>query len=151
MFDTIAGLPIHPLTVHAVVVLLPLMALATVAVAVRPTWRGYARPVLAGNVVVLAAAVVARQSGRALYERIGTLGANDLAERHAGYGNVLPLFALLLVAAGAVLVVLETRPRLAGVGVVVAVVAALLAVGWTVVTGDSGARAVWQDLVTNTN
>ncbi|WP_088287598.1 DUF2231 domain-containing protein [Kineosporia sp. A_224] len=151
MFDTIAGLPIHPLTVHAVVVLLPLMAIATVAVAVRPAWRGYARWVLAGNVVVLVAAVVARQSGLALYERIGKLGANELAETHAAYGKVLPLFALFLVAAAAVLVLLKDRPQLATLGIVVAVVAALLAIGWTVVTGDSGARAVWQDLVTNTN
>ena len=29
MFDTIAGLPIHALVVHGVVVLLPLMAIAT--------------------------------------------------------------------------------------------------------------------------
>jgi hypothetical protein len=151
VFDTIAGLPIHPLAVHAVVVLLPLMAIATVAVAVRPAWRGYALWVLVGNVAVLVAAFVARQSGEALYERIGTLGANPLADTHVGYGKVMPLFALFLVAAAAVVHLVRDRPKLAPVGIVVAVVAALLGIGWTVVTGDTGARAVWEDLVTNTN
>ena len=46
---------------------------------------------------------------------------------------------------------MRDRPKLAPVGIVVAVVAALLGIGWTVVTGDTGARAVWEDLVTNTN
>ena len=36
MFDTIAGLPIHALVVHGVVVLLPLMAIATLVWAFRP-------------------------------------------------------------------------------------------------------------------
>ncbi len=32
MFDTVNGLPVHPLVVHAVVVLLPLALLGTIAV-----------------------------------------------------------------------------------------------------------------------
>ena len=36
---TITGLPLHPLVIHAVVVLLPLMALLTVLVAVRKSLR----------------------------------------------------------------------------------------------------------------
>ena len=39
MFDTINGMPLHPLVVHGVVVLLPLAALGTIAIAVRPVWR----------------------------------------------------------------------------------------------------------------
>ena len=39
MFDTIDGLPVHALVVHAVVVLLPLALLGTIAIAVRPAWR----------------------------------------------------------------------------------------------------------------
>ena len=39
MFDLINGLPVHPLVVHAVVVLLPLATLGLIAIAVRPAWR----------------------------------------------------------------------------------------------------------------
>lgn len=39
MFDLINGLPVHPLVVHAVVALLPLACLGTLAIAVRPVWR----------------------------------------------------------------------------------------------------------------
>jgi hypothetical protein len=34
MFDTIGGLPIHALVVHAVIVLLPLASLGAIAIAV---------------------------------------------------------------------------------------------------------------------
>lgn len=151
MFDTIAGLPVHPLAVHAVVVLLPLAALATIAVSVRAAWRPYAKYLIVVNALVLVAAFVARQSGEALYERISTFGENELVETHVEYGSVLPLFALFLVAAAAVVLVGARRPAIAPVGIVVAVVAGLLAIGWTVVTGDSGARAVWEATIESTN
>ena len=53
MFDLINGIPLHPLVVHAVVVLLPLAVLGTIAIALRPSWR-----VRYGPLVVAAAAVV---------------------------------------------------------------------------------------------
>ena len=151
MFDTIAGLPVHPLAVHAVVVLLPLAALATIAVSVRAAWRPYAKYLVGVNLLVLVAAFVARQSGEALYERISSFGENELAATHADYGSVLPLFALGLVVAAAVVAAAASRPRLAPVAVVVAVVAGLAGIGWTVVTGDSGARAVWEATIESTN
>ena len=39
MFDTFAGLPLHPLVIHAVVVGIPLMAIITIVVAVRKNLR----------------------------------------------------------------------------------------------------------------
>jgi len=36
---TINGLPLHPLLVHAVVVLLPLAAVGSIIIAVVPKWR----------------------------------------------------------------------------------------------------------------
>jgi hypothetical protein len=51
VFGQINGLPVHPLVVHLVVVLLPLAAIGTIAIAVRPVWR---RPY--GALVVLFAA-----------------------------------------------------------------------------------------------
>ena len=44
VFDLINGLPVHPLVVHAVVVLVPLAALGTIAIALRPAWRPHVRP-----------------------------------------------------------------------------------------------------------
>lgn len=75
MFDTIVGLPVHVLVVHAVVVLGPVAGLTAVAYALRPTWRRALRVPLA-TVAVLAAiaATVAAQSGAELQERLVRLG-----------------------------------------------------------------------------
>ena len=150
MFDTFSGLPVHALVVHAVVVLVPLMSLVTIAVAVRAAWRPLARYVAAANVLLLLVAFVARQSGLAFQERLSKFGANDAITTHANYGKVLPLFVLGLVVAAVVVMLSDTRPQLAVAGIVLAVVAGIAAVGWTVVTGDSGARAVWEETIKNT-
>ncbi|MGI8613083.1 MAG: hypothetical protein ACR2KL_03925, partial [Nocardioidaceae bacterium] len=66
MFNTINGLPVHALAVHAVVVLVPLSALLGVLFVV-PRLRSWSRLPL--PLVALAAVVatfVARQSGQAL-------------------------------------------------------------------------------------
>jgi hypothetical protein len=150
VFDTVAGLPVHALVVHAVVVLLPLMALATIAVAARSGWRGLARYVVAANVLVLAMAFVARQSGEKLQARLVGLSNAPVAEDHEKYGKQLWLFALFLVVAAALVLLAVDRPALGPVVLVVAVVAGLSAIGWTVLTGDSGARAVWESTIENT-
>ncbi|MCX6467463.1 MAG: hypothetical protein NTW05_28360, partial [Pseudonocardiales bacterium] len=58
------GLPLHPLVVHAVVVLLPLAALGTVACALRPSWRAQlAVPTLLVALAGTAAVPVAALAG----------------------------------------------------------------------------------------
>ena len=52
MLDTVLGLPLHPLVVHAVVVLLPLVALGVMALAVVPRWRARLALPLLGLLVV---------------------------------------------------------------------------------------------------
>jgi len=90
MFDTIDGLPVHALVVHAVVVLLPLMAVLTIVVAVRRGLRErYSWWVLAGNVVVAGLTLVAKQSGEALRASLG----GQIAKEHAALGTLLPWFA----------------------------------------------------------
>ena len=83
MFDLVNGLPIHPLVVHAFVVLLPLACLGTIALVVRPAWR---RPY--GLLVVAVAALsavlipVATSSGEALESHVGEPGAHaELGEQ----------------------------------------------------------------------
>ncbi|MGL5857945.1 MAG: DUF2231 domain-containing protein [Angustibacter sp.] len=149
MFDTINGLPVHALVVHAVVVLLPLAALGTLALAVRPVWRERYGLLLLGITAAATVLVpVASSSGEELAKRVGDPG------RHADLGDQLLWFALPLLVLVAALVLLP-RGRSAGHGAitVVAVLAAAAAVATMVQVyrvGDSGAEAVWGDIVTST-
>lgn len=62
--NTILDLPHHPLVVHAVVVLLPLSALALVAIVLVRPWRGtFGWVTMAGLVIGTGSAFVAKQSG----------------------------------------------------------------------------------------
>ena len=149
IFDSIAGLPVHPLVVHFAVVLLPLAALALVILVIVPRWAdrfGWVTlAALAGGTV---AAFVAKESGEALANKIG------LPASHATYGDWLPplAVALLLVAAGWFL--LHRRASKAGRGrtpatIVAGALAAVLALavtGLTVAVGHTGAQAAWGDV-----
>jgi Predicted membrane protein (DUF2231) len=150
MFDTIAGLPVHALVVHGVVVLMPLMVLVTVVTAFRPGWPDrVAWWVVAADTVLLGLTFVARQSGLALEARVGT---TPPVLRHSQWGSTLPWTALGLLAAAVVLAVLRSRGTAAlRVGQVVTVAAAVVAGWWVFRTGDSGARAVWEAVVRNTS
>ena len=140
MFDRILGLPMHPLVVHGVVVLLPLMAVITVICAFRPALRArWAWGVAAANAAVLVLAVVAKESGEALLHRMAGLQI----ERHEELGGILPATAFLLTATSVLLALTASRPNLRLWARVLTVGAAALAVAWTVLTGHSGAEAVW--------
>jgi len=149
VFDTVAGLPVHALVVHAVVVLLPLMSLVTIAVAVRRSWRRAAAPwVLLADLAMLGVTWVARLSGQDLRTRLS--GGGSQVATHANRGDLLPWFALALVVAAAVLVLAVRRRALVPVAIVLSLGAGIATTTWTVVVGDSGARAVWESTVQNT-
>ena len=148
MFDLINGVPVHPLVVHAVVVLLPLAIIGTIAIVVRPQWRGRYGPLVV--LCALAATVlipVATSSGEALQERVGNPGD------HAEMGDQLIWFAIPLLVLSAALVYLDRRKSqgkppigphsLTTVVAVLAVVSALAAGVQVYRVGDSGARAAW--------
>ncbi len=140
MFDTIVGLPVHALVIHAVVVLLPLMALLTIVVAVRQGLREkYAWWVTGANVVIFLTTLVAKESGEALQQSLG----GQVAKEHGELGSVLPWFALFLAVSSAAVAYTRRNKALGPIAVVVSIVAAVAAVVWTVRTGDAGARAVW--------
>jgi len=150
VFDTIAGLPLHPLVVHAVVVLLPLMALVTIAVALRPAWRSVAPWVVVADAAVLVCAFVAKETGEKFQGRLSRLrGGAVVAKEHADQGALLPYFALALLVAGVVVWFARRRSGLTAVSVVLAVVTGLAAIGWTVVVGHSGAVDVWSGVVSS--
>ena len=151
----INGTPLHPLVIHAVVVFVPLAALAAIAMSV-PTWRWLARwPALLLTLGATAATYVATLTGEELKEdrRLGS----PLIDTHEQWGDRLMLamcvFAVLIVVA---FVLWPHVTRLSGgadregrvavlekplmVLVPLAAVAVLVLV---VLTGDAGARAVW--------
>jgi Kef-type K+ transport system membrane component KefB len=140
MFDTFAGLPLHPLVIHAVVVGIPLMAVITVVVAVRRNLRErYSWWVAGANLVLFLVALVAKESGESLQKARG----GQLALEHGELGDVLPWFVLVLAAASAAVAGTSRNRALGPIAVVTSIVASVLAVWWCIRTGDSGARAVW--------
>lgn len=159
MYDTILGLPVHSLVVHAVVVLVPLCALGVVVMAVSRTWRDRLRwPLLLLITAALGATAVAEKSGEALKARLAITGNPDLT-RHVDLGSKAKyiVFAFWLVTV--LWLLLEVRRERSGatdgpgpmrlLGVL-AVVAAIGATGWVVWTGHAGSAAVWRGIVQST-
>ena len=104
IFDTIGGLPVHPLVLHFVVVLAPLAALGLiVAVANKPFRKRFALALVLLLGVSLPLAFVAKQSGEALAERIG------ITERHQTLGDSFPLWVAALTVASIVWLVIDRR------------------------------------------
>ena len=146
MFDTILGLPVHPLVVHAPVVLLPLVAVALILLAFRPAWRSrFAIPVLVLLAIGSLGTVVAMLSGNALGERVG------IPATHQTYGVSLVISSLVfLVVAGGWLVWTRRSDEPTGAQQGLGWVVALGSVGIIVLTGlvgHSGATAAWSDVV----
>ena len=160
---TVDGLPLHPLVMHAVVVLLPLSAVGAVAIAVRPPWRRRFGPVVALLTVLAVAAVpIAQQTGAQLEDKLTSL-ENPLIEQHAQLGETLLPYAVVFGALVLVLVLLgRLADRRARAGapaatprrgpwtvllVAVAVLTVLSAVtttAWVIQIGHSGSTAVWE-------
>src|SRR5262245_8373897 len=90
MFDEIDGLPLHPLAVHAPIVLIPLSALLGILYVV-PKTRAWARiPFLVVAIGTVPAVYVARQSGAALKEALALGGeVLELVDEHQSRANVL--------------------------------------------------------------
>jgi predicted membrane protein DUF2231 len=152
MFDTVFGLPFHPLVVHATVVTVPLAAALVAGAAFWPRFRRWAGPLpLAVALAALVLDPLSTQSGEALERRVGQGG---LVEQHAHLAEeLLPwLVGLAVVAVGLAWIWYAERPSSArrgpGRGLVAGVAALALvgAVGTTVQVvriGHSGAEAAW--------
>ncbi len=151
LLDTIGGIPLHPLIVHAAVVLLPLGALGLVAIILVPRWRAtFGWLVMGALAAGMLSAFAAVNSGEALADRVGE------PERHAELGETLQIVAAILFLAAAAWFWLQRRRSahasiLGSVPQAVAAIAALaLAAGTlvlTVLVGHSGAESVWGSTV----
>jgi Predicted membrane protein (DUF2231) len=152
----INGLPLHPLIVHAVVILGPLAGLTGLAYALVPKWRWLLRwPLVALAVIVAVTAFVAKLAGDSLLEARPEL--EPLVSDHMNYGNLLRNWALTFVvdAVLAAWALGGTSALASGRGAqesrgLIGWIAMLLLVAGSIglmvllfLTGDSGARAVW--------
>lgn len=173
--STFAGLPLHPLVIHAVVVLLPLATIGAVLVALRPAWRrSLGVPTVLVALVGVLAVPLATSSGWRLKAALG--GDSPLVLEHAARAAfLLPMsVAFLLLLAGGLYADrtalsrggfartgrsldngpgTATAPTVTAPARVATVLTALAAVAGLVVTalviwiGHSGATAVWQGVV----
>lgn len=155
----INGVPLHPLVVHAVVVLTPLVALTALVYAVVPRWRWLLRwPLVLVSVAALGAAFVATYTGQGLLDARPYLRDLSRVTTHQKAGKLLRL-----VMVGFTPVALLAAWRLGGPSALVSgrgsreqrggavdlmvtgllVVAALVVLVAVFLAGDSGARAVW--------
>ncbi|MEV5573238.1 DUF2231 domain-containing protein [Spirillospora sp. NPDC052269] len=152
---TVWGLPVHPLVVHLVVFLIPLVTVAALVVAVWPRARKVAAPWVLGLATIGVVSVpMATSSGEGLEKRVPH---SALVEKHAELADgLLPLVAGVWLALAVIVAVAwysrraTSAPRWA---TAVTVVAAVLTVGAAAATGvqvvrigHSGAKAVWHDV-----
>jgi hypothetical protein len=152
----IAGLPLHPLIVHATVVLVPLTALLAIVFAVLPKWRWLSRwPSAVAAVALVPLVWLTVKSGQSLEQERHLI---PLMKTHAARGHLLYdfviVFAVIIVVAafmlpGPSLLVSGKGEVVRRVAVadrvlpVVVVVAAVVVLVQVVLTGDSGARVLW--------
>lgn len=107
--ETVRGLPLHALVVHATVVLVPLVALGAVLCALWPAARRrFGVLVLLGVAVSTALVPVTTGSGANLRRQ---LGAEELVRDHAQWGERLLLPMIVLLVATAALLLLDTLRR----------------------------------------
>lgn len=108
-------------------------------------------------VVILAglaagAALVAKESGEQLAARVGE------PEQHAELGDVLPLIAAVFFVVLLVFWLFDrgipmnrSRPVWLIALAVALVVVSLVAIGWTIRVGHTGAEAAWSDVIQSTS
>ncbi|MFN8184412.1 MAG: DUF2231 domain-containing protein [Candidatus Nanopelagicales bacterium] len=140
--EQVAGLPLHPLVVHAAVVMIPLSGLLALLMVALPRFSQRFGPlVLVLAWIAVGGAWAAKESGEMLRRELG--GA---PRTHVEAGELMPYFA---VAQAALITLLWLADRRGGRGVFGVLIAlltlvAVVAAGyWTYRTGDSGARSVW--------
>ena len=153
MLDTIFGLPVHPLIVHATVVIVPAAAIAVLLSVLWPrfrAWAGWGPLALAVAASVLAP--LSTSSGESLEHRIGD---SDLIEAHSELGDLLIWWAIPLVLLAAAGYWLNTfrggrrKRRTKTVSIILTVLAVIVSIGILVqvaLIGHSGAQSAWSDV-----
>ena len=146
----IQGLPLHPLIIHAAVVLVPLAALGGLAISLL-TWarKRYGTLVVVGAFGAAVSTLGAQLSGQNFYA--SKEQHSPALEAHASIGGQLLPWVILLFAGTVVLVIAQRmldkdlpRGRIAWiVGAVITIVTAVVSVIQVVRIGHAGSVAVW--------
>lgn len=140
----VGGLPLHPLVVHAAVVLIPLTAVGGFIMASSGARSKRYGPVIVAVAVVAAiAGFLAEASGITLRDELGMR-----TQQHFQYGEWLPWLSLALAAAVTLLFILDRQMggKRNAMSLIVMIATVLIGVGsivLTVLTGHSGAELVW--------
>jgi hypothetical protein len=153
--DTVFGLPVHPLVVHVAVVLVPLAAIALIALCWNAEWRRqYALPIAVLALAGGAAAILAASSGETIESSVRQAAGTRVSfGDHPEQGDSARLFAVLFAAGATGLWVLETwREQLklqawtTTAAYVGSSVIGVIAIATMIVAGHSGATLVWKDV-----
>jgi len=144
----IFGLPAHPLVLHFPVVAIPALAVLGLVMAVAPGFRKrYGAAALILGAVTTIATFITASTGNSLNEELGF--GDDFIGLHRQRGNLLRLFVLgLTISLGAMFgasrrEALSRTDPLTLLTSLLVVVFAVLSTLWTILTGHSGADAVW--------
>lgn len=162
MLNKIAGIPVHVLVIHFVVVFVPLLIIGAVAYAAVPRWRkkiDWAVLILA--VIAPVSALIARLSGLQLRTDLIAKGysGKPLAniDKHMGFGNMTLWLSIALGVVALALIGYAWRtartegspqhPLVRPIGLVVTLVLGAFLGYYVYRTGDSGAHNVWDGVL----
>jgi hypothetical protein len=145
LFGSVAGLPLHPLVIHASIILIPLVAIGALIMSYLPSFsRRYGKMILVIAIVGQISLFLAKFTGEALEEILD----KDMGN-HAALGEIAPFITLPMVA----LIYLRWRLDRSGATVgsawvrrltsIALIVAALASIAVIVLVGHSGAQSVW--------
>ena len=144
------GLPLHPLIIHAVVVLVPLSALGVIFLLVFPRFAPIFSPLIL--ILLIASTVagfIAENSGQSLSNRVGYPG--DHAEQGERLAKLILLFTLLYITWFVIyrksIKFKSADKLLKNTLSVLLLLTAIASTTLTFIVGHSGAKASWEDRI----
>jgi cytochrome b involved in lipid metabolism len=144
------GLPLHPLIIHAVVVLVPLSALGVIFLLVFPRFAPTFSPLIL--ILLIASTVagfIAENSGQSLSNRVGYPG--DHAEQGERLAKLILLFTLLYITWFVIyrksIKFKSADKLLKNTLSVLLLLTAIASTTLTFIVGHSGAKASWEDRI----
>ena len=144
------GLPLHPLIIHAVVVLVPLSALGVIFLLVFPRFAPTFSPLIL--ILLIASTVagfIAENSGQSLSNRVGYPG--DHAEQGERLAKLILLFTLLYITWFVIYrksIKIKSADKLLKNSLsVLLLLTAIASTTLTFIVGHSGAKASWEDRI----
>lgn len=159
MPESVLGLPVHPLVVHAAIILIPLASIFAVIIAASPDRRGRLG-VLTWLLTsgALASAFVAQESGQFLERSLYPTVLPPAVSEHTGWGSSTVWYALALWLAVSALLLIEldrrrrsdfASPVLPSLVAVVTILVAMAATGQVLITGWTGSESKWSGVVSS--